>query len=225
MNMTQKTHLAFVVNTAAYFISHRLPIAIAALEGGYSIDLYTGVAASPAREQAAVAELSRYPITHWRIKFTSATRIPLSEGAAIWALARRLGSRRPAILHGETPEGVFYGGIAARLARVPTFVAAMSGANGQFGSPGMRALPQNGRASGMIGMRFALGHRNKHVIVQTCDDRQYFVRSKLALPAQLSLIPNFDAIGNPDSRQDGMHTTAARAITLYGELLARAAAS
>jgi len=223
-----KTNLAFVVNTAAFFISHRLPIAIAALERGYSIDLYTGVAASPAREQIAVAALSKYPITHWRIKFTSAARKPLSEGAAIWALARRLGSRRPAILHGETPEGVYYGGIAARLARVPTFVAAMPRANGQSWSAGLPARPLDGRASGTIGtigMRLALAHRNKHVIVQTCDEQQYFVQAKLALPAQLSLIPNFDAIGNPDSPQDGMHAIAARTITLYGELLARVAAS
>ena len=184
-----KTHLAFVVNTAAFFISHRMPIAIAALERGYAVDLYTGVAASPARELAAVAELSRYPITHWRVKFTSAGLNPVSEGVGILELARRLRRRRPHIVHCVTPKGVLYGGIAARLAGVPGLVAAVSGqgyafTDGEGG--GSRAVA---RLAYRIGSRYAFAHRNRRVIVQNSEDRQTVVAAGLVPIEHTILVP------------------------------------
>jgi len=178
-----------VVNHAAFFISHRLPIALTALRQDYVVDLYTGMAASPALEQAAVAELARYPITHRRVKFTSAGINPLSEGVAIVELARRLRSRRPDIVHCVTPKGVLYGGIAARLAGVPAFVAAVSGQGYAF-TDGRRSLSRSiARWAYSLGSRLAFSHRNKRVIVQNTEDRQRVVESGLACAGQIALIP------------------------------------
>jgi len=184
-----KTHLAFVVNTAAFFISHRLPIAIAALNRGYSVDLYTGIAASPTREEAAVSELSRYPITHWRVKFTSAGLNPVSEGVGIFDLARRLRSRRPDIAHCVTPKGVLYGGIAARLAGVPALVAAVSGQGYAFTDgerSGSRAVA---RLAYNVGSRYAFAHANRRVIVQNTEDQRSIVESGLASVEHTILVP------------------------------------
>ena len=189
MDIRLKTHLAFVVNHAAFFISHRLPIALAALERGYAVDLYTGLPASPALEQAAVVQLSRYPITHWRVKFTSASLNPLSEGAGIVDLVRHFNRRRPDIVHCASPKGVVYGGIAARLARVPAFVAAVSG-QGYALTEGRRTLNRAiARRAQLLGSRFAFGHRHKRVIVQNLEDRRTVVASGLARDDQLELIP------------------------------------
>lgn len=188
-DITLKTRLAFVVNHAAFFISHRLPIAIAALERGYAVELYTGLAASPALEQAAVARLSQYPITHWRVKFTSASLNPLSEGAGILDLARRLSSRRPDIVHCVSPKGVIYGGIAARLARAPAFVAAVSGQGYAFTDGELSSSRVVARHASALGSRLAFAHRHKRVIVQNLEDRAEVLAAGLARDDQLELIP------------------------------------
>ena len=184
-----KTHLAFVVNHAAFFISHRLPIAIAALERGYSVDLYTGLAASPGLERAAVVQLSRYPITHWRVKFTSSSINPLSEGAGILDLARHLRRRRPDIVHCVSPKGVIYGGIAARLARAPAFVAAVSGQGYAFTDGESNSRRIVARQAYSLGSRLAFAHRHKRVIVQNVEDRGKVVEAGLARADQVELIP------------------------------------
>ena len=183
------THLAFVVNTAAFFISHRLPIAVAALDRGYIVDLYTGIAASPAREQKAVTELSRYPISHRRVRFTSAGLNPLLEGAGILELARKLRSRRPDILHCVTPKGVLYGGIAARLASTPAIVAAVSGQGYAFTEGEGRSSRSLARWAYSLGSRYAFPHRNQRVIVQNTEDLRTIVESGLARAGETVLIP------------------------------------
>lgn len=184
-----KTRLAFVVNHAAFFISHRLPIAVAALERDYAVDLYTGLAASPALEQAAVGELSRYPIAHWRVQFTSSGLNPLSESAGILELKRHFDRRRPDIVHGASPKGVIYGGIAARLAGVPAFVAAVSG-QGYAQTAGRRGFRRSlARVAYAFASRRAFRHRNKRVIVQNADDRASIVAAGLASDDQVETIP------------------------------------
>lgn len=181
--------IAYVVNTAEFFVSHRLPIAIAALQRGYAVDLFTGIAASPARERSAVAELSRVPITHWRVRFTSAGLNPLTEGAGVLELARRLKSRRPDIVHCVTPKGVLYGGIAARLAAVPAFVAAISGQGYAFTDGNRRSSRSVARWAYSFGSRYAFAHRNRRVIVQNTEDQRTIVELGLANAMETILIP------------------------------------
>lgn len=184
-----KTHLAFVVNTAAFFVSHRLPIAVAALQRGYTVDLYTGLAGSPASEKAAVEELSRYPITHWPVKFASASLNPLSEGVGILELISYLKSRQPDILHCVTPKGVLYGGIAARLAGIPALVATVSGQGYAF-TEGQRSAGRTiARWAYSTGSRFAYPHRNQRVIVQNTEDQRAIVESGMARAEQTVLLP------------------------------------
>ena len=183
-----KTHLAFVVNHAAFFISHRLPIAIAALDRGFSVDLFTGLAASPDLERAAVVHLSEYPITHWRVKFTSSSLNPLSEGAGILDLARHLRRRRPDIVHCVSPKGVIYGGIASRLARAPAFVAAVSGQGYAFTNGEMKSRRIVARQAYSLGSRLAFAHRHKRVIVQNVEDRGRVLEAGLARADQVELI-------------------------------------
>jgi glycosyltransferase involved in cell wall biosynthesis len=184
-----KTHLAFVVNTAAFFISHRLPIAVAALKRGYLVDLYTGLASSEASETAAIDELSRYPITHWRVKFASASLNPLSEGVGILELTSQLKSRRPDILHCVTPKGVLYGGIAARLAGIPALVAAVSGQGYAFTEGDRTAGRSIARWAYGAGSRLAYPHRNQRVIVQNTEDQRAIVISGMARADQTVLLP------------------------------------
>jgi hypothetical protein len=44
--MKNKVKILYVANHAAFFVSHRLPIALAARDQGYAVDLLTGQAGS-----------------------------------------------------------------------------------------------------------------------------------------------------------------------------------
>src|SRR3546814_15471248 len=85
---------------------------------------------------------------------------------ALWALFRRL---RPQIVHAVTIKPVLYGGIAARLAGVPAYVAAISGLGFIFMRPvqGVDFL----RMAATLLYRPALGHRHSRVIFQNTNDR------------------------------------------------------
>jgi glycosyltransferase involved in cell wall biosynthesis len=188
MKAPLRLHLAFVVNTAAFFASHRLPIALHALRRGYKVDLYTGLAASPTLEQAATNEISRYPITHRRIRFTSAGLNPFTEAVGIIQLTTHLRRDRPDIVHCVTPKGVLYGGLAARLARVPSFVAAVSGQGYAFTDGDPSITRTIARVVYSATARFAFAHRNKRVIVQNADDQRSVIESHLGCAEETVLM-------------------------------------
>ena len=84
---------------------------------------------------------------------------------AIWRLVRRL---RPDIVHLVTIKPVIYGGLAARLARVPAVVSAISGLGYVFLARGTGAALR--RRLVFTAYRIALGHPNGRVIFQNRDD-------------------------------------------------------
>src|SRR3546814_11823528 len=60
------------------------------------------------------------------IPMTRSGKQPLQELHTLWALFRLFRALRPALVHLVTIKPVLYGGIAARLARVPAMVSALS---------------------------------------------------------------------------------------------------
>lgn len=182
--------IAFVVNTAAFFISHRLPIALAALRQGDRVTLITGQAGSAEMEADADAILASHGIAHIRLDFTSAGVNPFREAPALIAMVTALRRIRPDILHCTTPKGIMYGGLAARLAGVPNLVLAQSGMGYAFTSTGRVSLTRQ-----MIRLvisqlaRIAYRHPRVKVIVQNHDDRATLIENGLAKESQITLIP------------------------------------
>src|SRR3546814_7153301 len=73
----------------------------------------------------SVARIVELGLVHHAIPMSRSGKNPLQELQslyALWALFRRL---RPQIVHAVTIKPVLYGGIAARLAGVPAYVAAI----------------------------------------------------------------------------------------------------
>jgi glycosyltransferase involved in cell wall biosynthesis len=81
-------------------------------------------------------------------------------------------SVRPDVVHLVTIKPVLYGGIAARLARVPAAVFAVSGLGYVFLAKGRRAWAQ--RQVVLQCYRVAFGHPNSRVIFQNTHDRDLF---------------------------------------------------
>jgi len=180
--------IAFVVNNAAFFVSHRLPIAVAARSAGFEVALFTGQAGSKILEASVDERLAAEGIQHRRSAFKSAGTNLLVETLGLMQLAVGLWKFKPAVVHCASPKGILYGGIAARWLRCPSVVLAVSGMGYIFTgeSSGVKSLLR--RAYGW-GVRFAYGHANKRVIVQNQDDFKTLVESDLASAKELVLIP------------------------------------
>lgn len=182
--------IAYVVNHVAFFVSHRLPLAVGAKRAGFDVCLLTGQAGSQEMEQAAVTQLQVADVSHKRTVFSSSGMNPLRELVGLLQLVRFLLRFRPDVVHCASPKGVLYGGIAARLCRVRGLVLAISGMGYAYtagtGHGCVRAFVR--RMYGALA-GFAFRHPNTRVIVQNRDDYQSVIENGLAPPQWVRLIP------------------------------------
>jgi glycosyltransferase involved in cell wall biosynthesis len=155
--------LLFVINDLAFLVSHRLPVARAALEAGYEVHI-----AAP-EDLAYERSLARAGFHLHRSRMHRHRVNPLSEARNVWEIYRTYRNLKPDIAHLVTIKPVLYGGIAARLAQVPSVVSAISGLGYVFVGKNLKS-----RIIGLLAKslyRFALGHRVQKVIFQNDDDR------------------------------------------------------
>ena len=160
--MAARLRLILVVNDAGFFLSHRLPIALAARDAGYEVEIATS-------DGPAVDEIARQGFVHHRIAMIRRSASPIGDLHTILQLYGLFRSRRPDLVHLVTIKPVLFGGIAARLAGVPSVVAAVTGLG-----PGFSDLSIRGRlVRFIIGVlyRLALRHRHLRAIFQNEDDK------------------------------------------------------
>lgn len=160
--MSAARRLLFVVNNPAFFMSHRLPVAQAAQRAGYDVHVAT-------MDGPAVADIVALGMTHHVIPMTRSGKHPLQELGTLLALLRLFRRLRPQVVHLVTIKPVLYGGIAARLARVPGMVAAISGLGFVFLSNSLKMRLVRSVVARLY--RLALGHPNSRVIFQNASDR------------------------------------------------------
>lgn len=173
--------LLFVVNIPEFFLSHRLPLAMAARDAGYRVHVATGPGSGSACDQVAALGF-----THHLLPLSRSGRNPLAELRSLWALYRLMCKVRPDIVHLVTIKPVLYGGMMARLSGVPAVVAAVSGLGTVF-------VAQAGiRPHLRLGVewlyRFALGHSNIRVVLQNPDDRAALIDMRAVRDEQAALI-------------------------------------
>ena len=159
--------LLFVVNVDWFFLSHRLPIALAALREGYQVHIATGL--TDKRAELEGHGLVVHPLALERS--SASLRNAWRTGVQLWRVFR---SVRPDVLHLVTIKPVLLGGLVARLARVPAVVAAVSGLGFVYTARGARAALRRVLVGALY--RVALGHRNLKVITQNPDDRARLAR-------------------------------------------------
>lgn len=164
----QKKTLLFVVNDAAFFLSHREPVAKAARDAGF--DVVVATAPGP-----AAADVIKAGYEHRPINLTRSGRNPLSEARAMVSIVRLFRSVRPDIVHLVTIKPVLYGGIAARMLKVPGVVSAIPGLGIVFSS-GSDTRTRLTRWAASVMYRIALGHRNQCVIFQNQNDREVLAK-------------------------------------------------
>ena len=167
--------LLMVLNDAPFFITHRLPVALAARDAGFEVHIATP------NDDGPVAMMRREGLHHHDIPLKRGARRVGGEIALILALWRIVGTIRPDVMHAVTMKPVLYAGLVARLRSVPAVVHAVTGLGYLFLIEGLAARLQ--RALVKCLYRFALGHRNAVAIFQNPDDLALFRDSHLVDPA------------------------------------------
>lgn len=177
--LSRAHRLLFVVNNPAFFLSHRLPLALAAQRAGYEVHVATMAGAS-------VVEIQSHGLTLHVIPMTRSGKNPFKEVRSVWALWRLFRRVQPDLVHLVTIKPVLYGGIAARLARVPGMVAAISGLGFVFVSTSWKVRLLRVIVGRLY--RLALGHPNSRVILQNGSDREVLTALGAIKESQVVLI-------------------------------------
>jgi len=172
--------ILFVVTEDWYFVSHRLPLAVAALRAGYRVAVATRVKdhAAPILESGVeLIELKR-----WRRSSLN----PLLEIAAVAELVGVVRRWRPTLVHLVALKPVLYGGLAGRFAGAAVRVNALAGLGYVFLQ--RSALARLLRPLVKLAFRWTLGGAHALTIVQNPDDRELLERQGLVEPSRLRLI-------------------------------------
>jgi glycosyltransferase involved in cell wall biosynthesis len=172
--------LLIVVNDPAFFLSHRLPVATAAREAGFDVHVATA-------DGRGIDRILAAGLAHHRIPLSRSGTRPMGELKLILALYRLFRELQPDVVHLVTIKPVLYGGIVARMARVPAVVLAVSGLGFVFLDRGPRAALVRTFVSVLY--RLAFGKRILRVIFQNPDDREALIRAAGLTRDKSLLIP------------------------------------
>ena len=160
--------MLILVSHVSFFISHRLDLAIAAKNMGYKVKIAFGELDADTKYLKDIGiDIFHVPIQRGGLNLLK----DLKSLYSIWCLFRKV---RPDILHLVTIKPYLYGGILARLLKVPSVVTAISGLGSLFINNNY--ISQYLRLLLVPFYRFALNHSNQRVIVQNKEDAKVLVK-------------------------------------------------
>jgi glycosyltransferase involved in cell wall biosynthesis len=170
--------LLFIAPDAAFFVSHRLNLAIGALRQGYPV----AVACPPG---PAVANIIDAGAEHISFAITRRSTNAVRELGTILAMGRAIRGFGPDLVHLITSKPILYGGAWCRLFGIPS-VSAVSGLGYLFVTRSLHARIL--RRLVKAGYKFALNGPKSHVIFQNKDDLALFRSSGIVTHDRAHLI-------------------------------------
>lgn len=175
----QLKKLLFFVSEDWYFHSHRLPLASAALEKGFEVLLVTRV--NRHKEIIEKQGIRVIPLTLKR-----RGKNPFQEIKTILSLINIYLKEKPDITHHVAIKPVIYGSIAAKIARIPAVVNALTGLGYVFTSNDLKARIM--RPIVEIAYRNLLNGPKTKVIFQNNDDLGELERANVLSRKQAVII-------------------------------------
>lgn len=169
----------YLVNDARFFLSHRLPIALAARAAGFEVFVATP-------DDPAARDITAHGLHFVPIEISRWGHNPWQEFRTFLRVTRLLQTIRPHVFHSVTIKPILYGCLAARLTRQPSVVAAISGLGRVFIGSGWKVAIRRWMVE--WGYRVALKHRHARVIFQNPDDLDQFVTGAVVERAKTVLI-------------------------------------
>ena len=173
--------LLYLVNIPRFFLTHRLPLALAARDAGYDVHVATSQF-----DRDKVARIRATGLAHHALPLQQHGTAPLNELRALRSILALYRELRPDLAHHITVKALLYGGLAARLSDVPALVNTVSGLGYVFSTDDLRARSLRGAVS--LGYRLLLRHPNTCTIFQNPDDRDHFVQRALVDAGQTCVI-------------------------------------
>ena len=173
-----RRHIAFVVNTDWFFLSHRLPLAQEAIRRGWRVTLV-------APDTGRFGEVQAHGIETVDLGMSRSGMNPVREAVSVARLARIYRRLRPDLIHHVTPKPVVFGSLAARAVPGVPVVNAVSGLGYAFADKSRwHPLPRIMR----LLYRAALRRPRTWAIFQNEDDRRFFVNVGLIARERTVLI-------------------------------------
>jgi glycosyltransferase involved in cell wall biosynthesis len=171
--------LLYVAPDARFFVTHRLPLAMAARRAGFDVHVATP-------DGAAIPTITDAGLVWHRVRFGPLRKRPWSDLLTLIDLITLDRQIRPSLVHHVTFKAVLYGTIAARLNRVPVVVNAMTGLGDVFAANGI--ADQIWRTITIVLFRVFVRHRRMRIILQNEDDVETLIAAGVATRAQAILI-------------------------------------
>ena len=176
--MNKKTKLLYFVNTDWFFISHRLPIALAALKKGYEVHIVVN-------EATKINELKKYGILVHFLKLNRKNWNPIEFLNCLLKFIFLIKKINPDLIHCLTIKPIIIGTLSSIILIKPKVVISITG---------MGSIFSNNKKIDKIKQLFILGiysfiflKKNLKVIFQNNDD-QLLIINKTTLKRDKSLI-------------------------------------
>ena len=173
--------LLYVVNIPRFFVSHRLPLALAAEQAGFDVHVATSD-----HDQENVQRIIDSGLPFHPLPLSQHGTSPLTELKTLNAIRKLYADLQPDLIHHVSIKPVIYGGIAAKLTRRKAVVGAMSGLGYVFIGEGLK--PVLLRLLTRPAFKLAMAGNNTRMIFQNPDDRQLFIDRGLVTPKKSILI-------------------------------------
>ena len=159
--------LLFIVNTDWFFITHRLPIAIAAQKQGYEVHIAVG-------ESKRKETLIRNNIKVHVIKMDRKSINPLKFLVSFFEVYNLIYKVKPDLLHLITIKPVILGGLACRLLKPLPVVASITGLGYIFSNKGL--MNKIKRYFVQIFYKIIFLNKNLIAIFQNKDDQEVLMK-------------------------------------------------
>ena len=135
------SRVAYVINDAAFFVSHRLPLALKVKEIGGTVFLLTGSNINKEIEDNALLILKKKKISYYKCKFSQGFKNPISELIGLFQLIQILKKYKPTTVHSATAKANLMSLIACQFLGKTKLILSISGMGTLFtGRVRMRKL-------------------------------------------------------------------------------------
>jgi glycosyltransferase involved in cell wall biosynthesis len=175
----RRPRLLYIVDDDSYFCSHRLDLARTARDSGFEVSVGTLV-------QRHAKQIEKEEFTLLPIRLRRGIQSPLYELGSLVELIRLYRRVRPDIIHHVALKQIMFGATAARLARVPAIVNAVTGLG--YMNNGDSSRRRLLRVGVKPVLRWAMGHPRSVVIFQNTEDCKDFVEAGLVRMSQALII-------------------------------------
>jgi glycosyltransferase involved in cell wall biosynthesis len=169
--------ILFVLNEAYFFLSHRLALARAVQAAGFEVHVAAPADHVWAPSGFSTDEIERQGFQFHPIPMSRRGGNPFVELRTLFALVALYRRFRPELVHHLTIKPNLYGGLAARIAKVPKVVFSVTGLGQVFVGTGPLARLRKTLISTV--MKRSMGHPRARVIFQNPDDLSRFVAARI----------------------------------------------